>query len=150
MPKELIEIDDKLRTEIYKYYETVNPDNFAQNLAAAKEAKRQFDEMRRAVESAPDARNGTAWRDDLLTVPVQLSPRLAWMKARGVHIIHNKGIEPGTECELSGETLYPYCAHRANDGAQIFVGNMAGYGNTEDEAIVALALANGWKLWNEQ
>lgn len=144
MPEELIEIDDELRTEIYKYYETVNPDNFAQNLAAAKEAKRQFDEMRRAVESAPDARNGTAWRDDLLTVPVQLSPRLQWIKKQNVTTHHAPECEEpwcafvGTMDDLSRE-----CVRMEDDGRLV-------YADTEEDAIIKLAISQGWKLWNEQ
>lgn len=61
----LIELDGELIAEIYKYRQAMNPDQFTKDLAAAKESKRQFDEMRRAIEAAPESRNGTAGRDEI-------------------------------------------------------------------------------------
>lgn len=77
------------------------------------------------------------------------SPRLKWMKKHGVHTMHNKGVNPGDECDVTGETLYPWCAYV---GVNVFPKpeGLLGCGNTEDEAICELAKRRGWKLWNEE
>jgi len=68
--------------------------------------------------------------DNLFDVPEQLSPKLQWMKAHNVTTQKHEGdnIANGTQWEAR-------------------VPN--GIGDTEDEAIVELAKANNWKLWNE-
>ena len=68
------------------------------------------------------------------------------MRERAVSIHFNKDIQPGDEDEFSGETLSPWCAFV---GEPRFPRPDAGYGNTEHEAIVSLAILKGWKLWNE-
>lgn len=72
------------------------------------------------------------------------SPRLAWIKSHNVQTIHNSDVQLGEECPESGETLYPWCASIGR-----FNGANGHFGNSEDEAITALAIAKGIRLWNE-
>lgn len=174
----------------------MNNDQFKANLAAAKESKRKFDEMRRAVEAAPDSQNGTAWMDDLLSVPEQLSPRLAWMKTNAVEThppgwqykpsakliewlsARNITLSPPLEgvwdgwavCDDSGrvgeggsisDALQGIFRHGENHPPEAGI-QCAGWGQwsavsgcslasgaTEDDAIAALAVKLGIRLWNE-
>jgi len=74
--------------------------------------------------------------NELFTVPVQLSPRLAWMEKHAVKVYQSD----------VADTAIPWVADSLNaktSATSVFAGA------TQDEAIVALALANGWKLWNE-
>jgi hypothetical protein len=71
---------------------------------------------------------------------------LKWIKAHNVSTHFNQGVQPGDEDEFSGETIYPWCAFV---GEAKFPRPGAGYGNTEHDAIVDLAIIKGWKLWNE-
>ena len=107
-----------------------------------KEINAGFDEMRKAVEDAPDTRNGTAWRDDLLTVPEQLSPRLQWMKEHGVTTLHQDWLnfQPWSAFIGPIETM--------TVAAEEF-GELR-FADNEHDAIVNLAEANGWPLWNEK
>lgn len=76
-------------------------------------------------------------KDSLFDVPVQLSPRLAWLKGRSVKVYQSDIADCAT----------PWVAHALNatpSETSVCVGE------TQDEAIVALAKANGWRLWNEQ
>lgn len=74
---------------------------------------------------------------------------MAWLKKHRVNRIHNAEVTAGDECPETGEMLFPWCA---------FVGvntfpkpdSLIGFGNTEHEAIVELAIKQGWKLWNEE
>ena len=84
---------------------------------------------------------------ELFEIPVSESPRLKWIRTRDVRTHFNKDIEIGEEEEFSGDTLYPWCAFT---GGYRFPRPDAGYGNTEDEAIVSLAKLKGWRLWNEE
>lgn len=106
----------------------MNAQTFAETLAKAKADKAAFDEMRKAVEAAPATSNGTAWRDELLSVPTTLSPRLSWM-------MRNKVVT-----YLDAHPSSPWVASGGENHKR---------GVTEEEAIVALAKANGWKLWFE-
>lgn len=70
-----------------------------------------------------------------------LSPRLTWMKARGIEFKENvPNPEPGAEDDLGNELHRWYaCVH----------GVMIG-GATQDEALVNLCKYKGWRLWNEE
>lgn len=66
--------------------------------------------------------------DELFSIPPSDSPRLAWMKRHGVH----------TQQQANGSW---YAWHNgAGDGK----------GDTEDEAIYAMAINAGIRLWNEE
>jgi hypothetical protein len=88
-------------------------------------------------------------RAELFTIMACKSPRLKWLEKNSVKTVHNTEICAGDECSESGETLYPWCA---------FVGvdsfpkpeKLVGFGNTEHDAIVDLALKQGLRLWNEE
>lgn len=178
----------------------MNAQTFAETLAKAKADKAAFDEMRKTVESAPDTANGTAWRDELLAVPEQLSPRLKWMQEHNIQThppgwiqkpsqklmdwLTAKGIalspplegewdewavcDENTRCgegRSISDALQSLFRHGGKDvGVHPEESRMniakagewsavSGFklesGVTEDEAIVALAKANGWKLWFE-
>jgi hypothetical protein len=89
---------------------------------------------------------------ELFEIKESLSPRLKWLREHGVKIIHNVLVKAGDEDEFSGEPIYPYCATDLpiiDADTDLFSPRHAGFGNTEDEAIVNLAKANGWKLWSE-
>jgi hypothetical protein len=101
--------------------------------------------------------------DELFTVPEQLSPRLKWIHAMKeehrifTHYADNwLAIPMNIACkELEG---YGLTEEENTDGVALMAGycrllddaNILTDGHaTEDEAIVALAKANGWKLWFE-
>lgn len=77
--------------------------------------------------------------NELFDLPPSLSPRLAWMKEHDV----KTAISP---CLVAGEQ--PWNAWTGELEGGIFT-EKCSTGETEDEAIVALALANGWRLWTE-
>jgi hypothetical protein len=82
--------------------------------------------------------------DELFSVPVVKSPRLAWLEKHGVktkHFPDRAQSEPFDEDE-DGDELYPWVAFAAG-------GHMHG-GVTEDEAVCGLAIRMGWLLWNEE
>lgn len=85
--------------------------------------------------------------ETLFKLPKCDSPRLKWLKERGVSTHFNKDVQVGDEDEFSGEPIFPWCAFT---GEPNFPRPDAGYGNTEHEAIVNLAILKGWKLWNEE
>lgn len=78
--------------------------------------------------------------DELFSVPVQLSPKLAWIQAHNISIEHHKHLCPGDE---------PWSAWigMLSDAIE---NDKVGTGETEYEALVSLALAAGIKLWSEQ
>lgn len=81
--------------------------------------------------------------DSLFDVPVQLSPRLAWLKAHGVSTWETPGIDyPWAAAIGPIEDLARNWSKMEREGNYVAA-------HTEDEAIVALALANGWMLCNE-
>ena len=84
--------------------------------------------------------------DTLFDLPICESPRLKWIRERNVSTKLNENVQPGDEDEFSVETIYPWCAYV---GTPDFPRPDAGYGNTEEEAIVDLAKLKGWRLWNE-
>ena len=86
--------------------------------------------------------------DTLFDIPETPSPRLKWMREKSIEVV-DSGIdhEPGDECELTGNQLYRFwalqtCKRTKTESAS------AG-GDTEGEAIVALAKKLNLKLWNE-
>ena len=84
---------------------------------------------------------------DLFPVPEVLSPRLLWMKKHSVRVHHAPNI---------GEGGYPWCVWLwDNDGPEGKEGiperpDLCGYGKTEDDALVHLALIHHLRLWNEE
>ena len=71
------------------------------------------------------------------------SPRLRWLKAHDVHTFDAKNHNDPRSLSV-GELTAAIAAGGDNPEA-------GGYavGDTEDDAICALAKARGWRLWNE-
>ena len=84
--------------------------------------------------------------DTLFDLPETKSPRLKWMDEKNVSTHFNKDVQAGDEDEFSGEPIRPWAAFV---GESRFPRPDAGFGDTEHEAIVDLAIKKGWKLWNE-
>jgi hypothetical protein len=116
--------------------------NYDLNIAKACADKAAFDEMRRAVEAAPrNEGTGIKWRDSLLDVPEQLSPRSEWLKRHNV-TTH--------KCDTIWIAMIgPFPENIEELGSTEYAGMMMEYG-TEDDAIVALAKERNWKLWSEK
>ena len=84
----------------------------------------------------------------LFDMPEQLSPRLAWMKA---HCVKTEHTEFTTDDEDEfGNRMFPWYA---------FIGvlhfgdardSQCAGGETEDEALVALAIKKGWPDWRQK
>lgn len=74
-----------------------------------------------------------------------LSPRLAWMQRHGIKTARQNEDEDGNEwfAVICGPDEDPYDAAMSTGGQRI------GLGETEDEALTALAKAAGIRLWNE-
>ena len=66
-------------------------------------------------------------------LPESKSPRLLWMERHGVEVGG-----PDIDDEFCAKCLDPDSFYKY------------AYGHTEDEAIIKLAIKNGWKLWNEE
>lgn len=82
--------------------------------------------------------------DQLFDVPETLSPRLAWMKKHGVMTYKSPDFEPEED---------PWCAWLPENNMEE-LGlpedlEQCGLGQTEDEAITALAVLHNIRLWNE-
>jgi len=77
---------------------------------------------------------------DLFEIPEQLSPRLKWMKEHDVHTDKCRYLQAGEA---------PWSAWQG-DMMKAMSFMEISTGETEDEAIVHLAKAMGWKLWNEE
>jgi len=82
----------------------------------------------------------------LFDLPCDPSPRLKWLHENKIEVV-DSGLdhEPGDECEITGNRLYRYWAVIEGTVTDL---EEAG-GDTEDEAIVALAKKLNLKLWNE-
>jgi hypothetical protein len=73
-----------------------------------------------------------------------ISPRLAWIKKHGVRTHHSRAFEDAEWlpwCAAFGEPFE--VINEQGDGA-------LGFGQTEDEAIIDLAVKFDVKLWNEE
>lgn len=77
----------------------------------------------------------------LLTVPESLSPRREWLLRWDVYTSH---LEPGTE------TMEGIVEEEDQWQARALSGSVKAYGETEDAALVALALVLKVPLWNEE
>lgn len=89
--------------------------------------------------------------NELFPIEETLSPRLKWMKDKGVLTHHNSDCEPpwlaiqkmpGHQGTI-GEIMAQWCRLYDDHG-------YSGYGETEDEAIADLARNRKILLWNEQ
>lgn len=85
---------------------------------------------------------------DLFPIEETLSPRLKWMRHHQIEIV-DSGLdhEPGDECEITGNRLYRFWAFQGGKQTNTEISEAGG--DTEDEAIVALAKKMNIKLWNE-
>lgn len=89
---------------------------------------------------------------ELLSVPVSLSPRLRWIQTHGV-LTHRSEMER----ELPWIALIPMERDKGKDIFDCMAdncrlydeGNLLGYGQTEDEALYALAAKLNLKTWNQ-
>ena len=86
--------------------------------------------------------------DELFTIPPQDSPRLAWLKKHEIQPKHNKEVEPGDEDEF-GDRIYPFSVYGSFMRGEVKYW-LAGFGDTEDEALVDFARGAGIRLWNEE
>lgn len=88
--------------------------------------------------------------DELFQIDESLSPRLRWMRDLLIQTMDN-GYEltPGLEDEF-GNQLFRWVAWQGGKRtkASAFVDHCTGWGDTEDEAIVALAKKLNLTLWN--
>lgn len=85
-----------------------------------------------------------------------LSPRIQWMHHHGIHCELNRGRRDRdcVECweafqgdlEVARDRAHEYAADYGEDP---FHNRYLARGATEEEAISRLAIANGWKLWNQ-
>lgn len=88
--------------------------------------------------------------NELFPVEEVLSPRLQWLKDNCISVIDNGSyFEPGAECPETGATIHRYCAHPYPAGTKLFDERVTGWGDTEYEAIVAVAKKLSLRLWNE-
>ncbi len=89
---------------------------------------------------------------ELLNVPECLSPRLKWLNEHNVQTIACLGVSVGDEDEF-GNDMWPWYAWTNHTMPPFPSGQGPGMfnrgGATEHEAIVNLAIWQGWKLWNE-
>ena len=77
------------------------------------------------------------------------SPRLAWMKSHHVNTKNLPDILPDEDEDEFGSILWPWLAWTGSGGYLDQRRENQAQGNTEDDAITALAVKRGWKLWNE-
>jgi hypothetical protein len=86
--------------------------------------------------------------DTLFDIPETLSPRLKWMRNHQIEVI-DSGLdhEPGDKCEITGNRLYRFWAFQGGKQTKTEIAEAGG--DTEDEAIVALAKKLAIPLWNE-
>lgn len=89
--------------------------------------------------------------DELFQIDETLSPRLKWIAKNGILTHHADHLD-----EDPWMAIQPFEGHKGNVGEIMaeWCGlyeecNAIGYGDTEDEAIVALAKKLNLKLWNE-
>jgi len=76
---------------------------------------------------------------DLFHIPESKSPRLMGREDNDIHTAQPP------ECFRNNGAKADWIAWKGKITSGIF-----STGDTEDEAIVALAKANGWPLWNEE
>jgi len=77
------------------------------------------------------------------------SPKLKWMRLNGVQtLLANPDADANAEDDLGNAVHKWHAWSGPTDFANAYAHHKAG-GNTEDDAIVQLALKRGWKLWNE-
>lgn len=80
------------------------------------------------------------------------SPRLRWMKELGVLTIQQPKELVGETCPETGDIIPAWVAGRyAQDDFDIYHAplDVAGHGDTEDEALADWARRNGVRMWNE-
>ena len=79
--------------------------------------------------------------EELFDVPVNKSPRLRWIEARGLHIRKTDPRKVGTE-DCDGEVIE---AFYVSMNKRHWIG-----GPTEDDALAKWARVAGVPLWNEE
>jgi hypothetical protein len=85
---------------------------------------------------------------ELFKMEKHLSPRLAWMKNHRIRTHEWKQVE-GDHNTFSHLGFGRWVAYVGKMPDLEGEGNYC-HGDTEDEAVVNLARANGWKNWNEE
>lgn len=86
----------------------------------------------------------TQAQEDLFATPQGKSPRLKWKERHGIETKHaHPDAGPEDECPETGKRLWPWLA--SDDNFRHSHG-----GATEDEAMVALAKARGFRSWTEE
>ncbi len=88
--------------------------------------------------------------DTLFDIPETPSPRLKWMRELSIQTLDNGDhCNPGDEDEF-GNQLWRWVAWQGGKRTKssVFADHCTGWGDTEDEAIVALAKKLNLPLWN--
>ncbi len=83
--------------------------------------------------------------DELFSIPEVLSPRLAWIKKHEIRTHHHEHSEMPWAAWLPAHDYskeHSGCYHPAH-------GDQAGFGMTEEEAVIDLAKTQRMPLWNE-
>ena len=77
------------------------------------------------------------------------SPRLRWLKLHAVHTRVYPDEQVGTTCAETGVEIRAWAAWQERLSDELPSTANSAFGETEDDAICALAKARGWRLWNE-
>lgn len=83
--------------------------------------------------------------DLLFDVPETPSSRLKWIREHGVRLHETPEGIAGQEDEISGELIAKFYAYVGKLG---FNDRNSAGGETENDALVALAIKKRWKHWN--
>ncbi len=89
-------------------------------------------------------------------LPPSISPRKAWVEKYGILTHWFDDAEPGQRCMAIIPLLEDKAAGRdvadcmAHNCRRYDEGGLIGYGDTLTEALTALAVIHGLKLWNEE
>lgn len=85
---------------------------------------------------------------ELFPIEETLSPRIKWMRHHQIEVV-DSGLdhEPGDQCEITGNRMYRFWAFQGGKQTKTQIAEAGG--DTEDDAIVALAKKLNLKLWSE-
>lgn len=85
---------------------------------------------------------------ELFPIEETLSPRIKWMRHHQIEVV-DSGLdhEPGDQCEITGNRMYRFWAFQGGKQTKTQIAHAGG--DTEDDAIVALAKKLNLKLWSE-
>jgi len=84
--------------------------------------------------------------DSLFEIPPTLSPRLQWIDKHQLRTQHCAGLPEAPWCAWLPENDWDSETSTAYDGDD----DAVGFGLTEDEAVIKLAIIHTIPLWNEE